>query len=238
MRDSSRKAECLREIKITREYTKYAEGSVLIEAGNTKVLCNASISNDVPFFVKGKGGWVTAEYSMLPRSTHVRSVRESSKGKIGGRSHEIQRLIGRSLRSAVDLSGLGEKTIIIDADVIQADGGTRTVAITGSFVSMYDAVKKLIAAGEIKQNPVKDFVAAVSAGIVQDVEMLDLDYEEDSMAQVDMNVVMDGRGRFIEVQSTAEKKSFTDDNLSSLLSMARKGIAELISAQKKALGKE
>lgn len=235
---SSRKPDELRKVQITRNYTKYAEGSVLVEFGDTKVLCNASVSNDVPPFLKGKGtGWVTAEYSMLPRSAGSRIPRDSVKGKINGRTHEIQRLIGRSLRSVVDMKKLGEKTIVIDADVIQADGGTRTASITGAFVALYDAVKYLISKGDLKDNPLTGYIAAVSVGIVQDVEMLDLDYSEDSMAQVDMNVVMTDKDEFVEVQSTAENKTFNRENLDRLLELAENGIKELIEMQKQVLGK-
>ena len=237
MRIDGRKPDDLRKITIARNYTRFAEGSVLIEFGDTKVLCNASILNEVPPFLKGKGsGWVTAEYSMLPRSTAVRMTRDSVKGKINGRAQEIQRLIGRALRNVVDMSKLGERTIIIDADVIQADGGTRTASITGSFVALYDAIQKLMQSGDINENAITGFVAAVSVGIVNDIEYLDLNYEEDSSAEVDMNVVMTDAFKFVEIQSTAERKAFDQDRLLKLLSLAKKGIGELITIQKQVLG--
>lgn len=237
MRNDGRKADELRKISLTRDFTKFAEGSVLIEFGDTKVLCNASVLNEVPTFLKGKNiGWVTAEYSMLPRSTAIRMVRDSTKGKVNGRSQEIQRLIGRALRSAVDMSKLGERTIIIDTDVIQADGGTRTAAITGSFVALYDAIQKLLKSGEITENAVKGFVAAVSVGILNDIEILDLNFEEDSSAEVDMNVAMLDADKYVEIQSTAEKKTFSQEKLIKLLTLARKGIKELIKMQKDSLG--
>lgn len=237
MRIDGRKPEDLRKITIARNYTRFAEGSVLIEFGDTKVLCNASILNEVPPFLKGKGsGWVTAEYSMLPRSTAVRMTRDSVKGKINGRAQEIQRLIGRALRNVVDMSKLGERTIIIDADVIQADGGTRTASITGSFVALYDAIQKLMQSGDINENAITGFVAAVSVGIVNDIEYLDLNYEEDSSAEVDMNVVMTDAFKFVEIQSTAERKAFDQERLLKLLSLAKKGISELITIQKQVLG--
>lgn len=237
MRNDGRKSDELRKIGITRDFTKFAEGSVLIEFGDTKVLCNASVLNEVPPFLKGKNsGWVTAEYSMLPRSTAVRMVRDSAKGKVNGRSQEIQRLIGRALRSVVDMSKLGERTIILDTDVIQADGGTRTAAITGSFVALYDAVQKLLKNGEINENAVKGFVAAVSVGILNDIEILDLNFEEDSSAEVDMNVVMTDADKYVEIQSTAEKKTFSQEKLIKLLTLAGKGIKELIRIQKDSLG--
>jgi len=237
MRIDGRKPEDLRKITIARNYTRFAEGSVLIEFGDTKVLCNASILNEVPPFLKGKGsGWVTAEYSMLPRSTAVRMTRDSVKGKINGRAQEIQRLIGRALRNVVDMSKLGERTIIIDADVIQADGGTRTASITGSFVALYDAIQKLMQSGDINENAITGFVAAVSVGIVNDIVYLDLNYEEDSSAEVDMNVVMTDAFKFVEIQSTAERKAFDQERLLKLLSLAKKGISELITIQKQVLG--
>lgn len=237
MRNDGRKPDELRKVIITRNFTKFAEGSVLIEFGDTKVLCNASVLNEVPPFLKEKeSGWITAEYSMLPRSTAVRITRDSTKGKINGRAQEIQRLIGRALRSIVDLSKLGQRTIILDADVIQADGGTRTAAITGCFVALYDAVQKLLKNGEINENIINGFVAAVSVGILNDVCILDLNYEEDSAAEVDMNVVMTDAGQFVEIQSTAERKTFDKEKLLTLLSIAKKGIDELIELQKKTLG--
>ncbi|MDO9081004.1 MAG: ribonuclease PH, partial [Desulfuromonadales bacterium] len=210
IRNDGRTFEQLRSITLNRHFTRYAEGSVLVEFGATKVLCNATIEESVPPFLRGKGqGWVTAEYSMLPRATHTRSPRESTKGKVGGRTHEIQRLIGRSLRAVIDLTALGERSIQIDCDVIQADGGTRTAAITGAWVALADALNGLVAQGKLKSSPLRDSVAAVSVGIVGGVPMLDLCYEEDSRADVDMNVVVTGDGRFVEVQGTAEAEPFT-----------------------------
>lgn len=236
MRIDGRKNDELRPVKITRNYTKYAEGSVLVEFGDTKVLCNASVLKEVPPFLKGRGtGWVTAEYSMLPRATAQRTQRDSVKKGPNGRSQEIQRLIGRALRTVIDTGKLGERTVIIDADVIQADGGTRTAAITGAYVALQDAVNRLVAMGEIEQNAVRGHVAAVSAGIVDGTEVLDLNYEEDSSAEVDMNVVMTGTGEFVEIQSTAERKTFNDEKLKAMLKLAGKGIAELIKLQKEVL---
>lgn len=236
MRTDGRKPDELRPVKITRNYTKYAEGSVLVEFGDTKVLCNASVMKEVPPFLKNKGiGWVTAEYSMLPRATGTRTQRDSTKGKPNGRSLEISRLLGRALRAVIDTGKIGERTIMLDADVIQADGGTRTAAITGCFVAMQDAVSRLVAMGEIHQNAVKTNVAAVSVGIVDGAEALDLNYEEDSSAEVDMNVVMTGSGEFIEIQSTAERKTFNEEKLKNMLKLARKGIDELVKLQKDAL---
>ncbi len=236
MREDGRKFDELRNIKITRNYTKFAEGSVLIETGETKVLCNASISNEVPAFLKeSEKGWITAEYSMLPRSTPIRIPRETQKGKATGRTQEIQRLIGRALRSVVNLEMLKGKSIILDADVIQADGGTRTAAITGCFVALKDAVKKLISAGEIPSNPIKEFVAAVSVGIVNGIEMIDLNFGEDSNADVDMNIVMTETGKFVEIQATAEKIPFSDEQLKKLLTLAKTGIDKIIKIQKEAL---
>jgi ribonuclease PH len=214
----------------------HAEGSVLVEFGNTKVLCNASVEERVPGFLKGQGqGWVTAEYGMLPRSTGERMGREASRGKQGGRTLEIQRLIGRSMRAAVDLAGLGERTITIDCDVIQADGGTRTASITGAFVALSDAVNSLIASGQITTNPIIGTVASVSVGIYQGTPVLDLDYAEDSNAETDMNVVMNDAGAFIEVQGTAEGHAFHMHELQSMLDLAQSGIEQLIEAQRKAL---
>ena len=236
-RIDGRLADQIRQVKITRDYIKYPEGSVLIEIGNTKVICNATIEDRVPPFLKGAGkGWVTAEYSMLPRATQSRTIRESAKGKVTGRTQEIQRLIGRSLRSVVDLVGLGEKTIWIDCDVIQADGGTRTASITGAFVATVLAMQKLKAQGSLNKIPVIDYLAAVSVGIVKDEVLLDLCYEEDSQAQVDMNIVMTKGGKFVEVQGTAEEAPFTKEEMASLLGLAEKGIADLIQAQKGVLG--
>jgi ribonuclease PH len=236
MRIDGRKPDELRPVKITRNYTKYAEGSVLVEFGDTKVLCNASVMREVPPFLKGKGqGWVTAEYSMLPRATAERTQRDSTKAKPNGRSLEIQRLIGRALRSVIDTKKLGERAILVDADVIQADGGTRTAAITGAYVALQDAVTRLVKTGEINQNAVRGSVAAVSVGIVDGAEALDLNYEEDSSAEVDMNVIMTGAGEFVEIQSTAERKTFDEQKLNAMLKLAKKGIVELIELQKKAL---
>lgn len=231
-----RLADEMRTVKITRNYLKYPEGSVLIEVGNTKVICAATIEEKVPPFMKGTGeGWITAEYSLLPRSTQVRNVRESARGKITGRTHEIQRLIGRALRSVVDLKALGEKTIWIDCDVIQADGGTRTAAITGSFVAMVDAVNSIYNNSE-KPFPVKEFLAAVSIGVVKDAVIADLCYEEDSAAMVDMNVVMTGSGQFVEVQGTGEKRPFSRQELNDMLAVAEKAVNQLIDYQKDILG--
>lgn len=237
MRANGRRPDELRPVRITPHYLKYAEGSVLIETGDTKVICAASVEDKVPPFLKGTGqGWITAEYALLPRSTETRTAREVAKGKVTGRTSEIQRLIGRALRAVVDLSLLGEKTIWIDCDVIQADGGTRTASITGSFVALYLALKKLQAEGMISEFPIKDYVAATSVGIVEGEEILDLDYSEDSKAEVDMNVVMTGSGEFVEIQGTAEGKPFTQEQLESLLSLAKKAIRELIERQKDILG--
>lgn len=231
-----RQAGKMRPVKITRNYLKYPEGSVLIEVGNTKVICAATIEDKVPHFMKGSGeGWITAEYSLLPRSTQVRNIRESAKGKITGRTHEIQRLIGRALRSVVDLKALGEKTIWIDCDVIQADGGTRTAAITGAFVALVDAVNSVYTNTE-KPFPVKEFLAAVSIGVVKDTVVADLCYEEDSAAIVDMNVVMTGSGQFVEVQGTGEKRPFSRQELNEMLAVAENAVEQLIDYQKDILG--
>ena len=233
MRPSKREPNQLREIKITRHYTNHAEGSVLVEFGGTRVLCNASVIDGVPRFIKGKGqGWITAEYGMLPRATHSRNEREASKGRQGGRTLEIQRLIGRSLRACVDLKILGENTITIDCDVIQADGGTRTAAITGSCVAMKDAIDWMFAREKIKKKPVFNYVSAVSVGIYRGKPVLDLDYAEDVLAQTDMNVVMNEQGHFIEIQGTAEDGSFNRDQLSELLGLAEIGTKQLIELQK------
>lgn len=235
-RQSGRRHNELRPIKITKNYIKYAEGSCLIEFGNTKVITTASVEETVPPFLRGKGkGWVTAEYSMIPRSCKSRVPRESSKGKLGGRTHEIQRLIGRSMRTVVDTEKLGERTIWIDCDVIQADGGTRCASITGSFISLVLALAKLKKDGVINEVPVSDYVAAVSVGMLDGAPSLDLDYEEDSTADVDMNIIMTGDGRFIEVQGTAEREPFTKTDMEKLLALAQGGIKELIGVQKKAL---
>lgn len=236
MRVDNRVPDELRPVIITRHYTKYAPGSVLMQTGNTKVICTASIEESVPPHIKNTGeGWITAEYSLLPGSTPVRAPRESSRGKVGGRTHEIQRLIGRSLRSIIDLALLKERTIWIDCDVIQADGGTRTAAITGSYIALMDAVRWLKSKDLIKENPVINSVAAVSVGIVNDAALLDLCYAEDAAAQVDMNVVMTGDGKFIELQGTGEEYVFDDEQLAEMLKLAKKGIWEITEIQKKVL---
>ncbi len=237
LRPDGRAPDKLRRVRIIRGYIKHAEGSVLIEVGDTKVICTASVEEGkVPPFLKGTGtGWITAEYSMLPRSTQTRIIRDITKGRINGRTQEIQRLIGRSLRAVVDLEKLGERTIWIDCDVIQADGGTRTASITGSFIALWDAVNYLIKTGAISDNPIKDYLAAVSVGIYKGEPILDLTFEEDSHAEVDMNVVMTGNGRFVEIQGTAEKEPFDKATLDKLLALAEKGIRELINFQKKIL---
>ncbi len=237
LRPDGRAPDKLRRVRIIRGYIKHAEGSVLIEVGDTKVICTASVEEGkVPPFLKGSGsGWVTAEYSMLPRSTQTRIIRDVTKGRINGRTQEIQRLIGRSLRAVVDLEKLGERTIWIDCDVIQADGGTRTASITGSFIALWDAVDYLLKTGAISENPIRDYLAAVSVGIYKGVPILDLTFEEDSQAEVDMNVVMTGSGKFVEIQGTAEKKPFGRDSLNELLTLAEKGIKELINFQKRIL---
>ncbi|MFA6202199.1 MAG: ribonuclease PH [Gallionella sp.] len=236
MRPSSRQANQLREIRITRHYTKHAEGSVLIECGDTKVICTASVEERVPPHKKGSGeGWVTAEYGMLPRSTGSRMQREAAKGKQSGRTQEIQRLIGRSLRAVVDLKKLGERTIQIDCDVIQADGGTRTASITGAYVALQDAVSSLIEKGLLTETPVTDAIAAISVGIYQGTPVLDLDYLEDSACDTDMNVVMLGSGHFVEVQGTAEGHAFSRAEMDQLLELAQNGIVDLIKMQQAAL---
>jgi ribonuclease PH len=220
-------------VKVTPDYLLTAEGSALIEVGNTRVLCTASIEDTVPPFLRGSGkGWVTAEYSMLPRATNTRTPREVTKGRPSGRTMEIQRLIGRSLRSIIDMGALGERSIVVDCDVLQADGGTRTAAITGAYIALSRAVRQLTKFGSLKKSPIRDYVAATSAGIVGGVPMLDLCYQEDSQADVDMNIVMTGAGRFVEVQATAEKTPFDDAQLGELLGLARKGILELVELQK------
>mgnify|MGYP003508848848 CR=1 FL=1 len=235
-RSGQRAADQLRPVRITRHYTMHAEGSVLIEFGNTKVLCTASVEEKVPPHKKGSGeGWVTAEYAMLPRATADRTDRESVRGKIGGRTHEISRLIGRCLRGVVDMKALGENQIQLDCDVIQADGGTRTAAITGAWVAAQDAVNTLIAAGKITQSPLREPVAAISVGIVQGTPLLDLEYVEDVDCDTDMNVVMTGAGHYVEVQGTAEGVAFTRKEMDQLLALAEKGIAELIQLQQQAL---
>ena len=228
-----RAADALRPVTIQRRYTRHAEGSVLVSFGHTQVLCTASVEEKVPPHKRGSGeGWVTAEYGMLPRSTHTRSDREAARGKQSGRTQEIQRLIGRSLRSVFDLSALGERTILIDCDVLQADGGTRTAAITGAFVAAHDAVTWLIGQGRIAASPVRDFVAAVSVGIVEGTPLLDLEYIEDSACDTDMNVVMTAAGGFVEVQGTAEGAPFTRTEMDLLLGLADKGIGELVALQR------
>ncbi len=236
MRPSGRAPDQLRKLVITRRYTRHAEGSVLIECGDTRVICTASVEEKVPPFLKGKGqGWLTAEYGMLPRSTNTRSDREAARGKQSGRTQEIQRLIGRSLRAVTSLERLGERTIQIDCDVIQADGGTRTASITGAFVALHDAVSHLQKSGLIGESPILDVVAAVSVGIYQGVPVLDLDYPEDSACDTDMNVVMTGSGGMVEVQGTAEGAPFARKELDAMLALADGGIRQLISAQKAAL---
>ncbi len=237
MRHDGRANDQLRSIKITRNYIKHAEGSCLIEVGDTKVICTATLEDRVPPFMRGGGkGWITAEYSMLPRATETRNARESSKGKVGGRTMEIQRLIGRALRSIVHLEAMGERTVWLDCDVIQADGGTRTASITGAFIAMVDAMRKLVETGVWKEIPITDFLAATSVGIIEGEAVLDLDYKEDSSAIVDMNVVMTGANKFVELQGTGEEAPFTPEQLTELLALAKKGINELIAAQKEALG--
>ena len=236
IRPSQRSANQLRDISITRNYTKHAEGSVLVEFGDTKVLCNASVEKSVPRFLKGTGkGWITAEYGMLPRSTNTRMDREAARGKQSGRSLEIQRLIGRSLRAAIDLTKLGEHTIKIDCDVIQADGGTRTASITGGCVAMMDAINHMIANKMVSTNPAKQLIASVSVGIFNGHAVLDLDYDEDSNAETDMNVVMTESGGFIEVQGTGEDGDFSHDQLLEMLALGKSGIEELVAKQKQAL---
>ncbi|RQH09774.1 ribonuclease PH [Paraburkholderia dinghuensis] len=235
-RPSSRPADQLRDVRITRHYTKYAEGSVLVEFGDTKVLCTASVSESVPPFLRDKGqGWLTAEYGMLPRATHTRSDREAARGKQTGRTQEIQRLIGRALRAVFDLETLGARTINIDCDVIQADGGTRTASITGAFVAAHDAVSKLLAMGRIERSPITDYVAAISVGVYEGVPVLDLDYAEDSQCDTDMNVVMTGSGGMVEVQGTAEGTPFSRAEMDALLDLAQNGIRALVEKQKAAL---
>ncbi len=236
-RSSGRLANALRPVSIERHYTKHAEGSVLVSFGHTKVLCTASVEEKVPPHKRGSGeGWVTAEYGMLPRATHTRSDREAARGKQSGRTQEIQRLIGRSLRTVFDLKALGERTISLDCDVLQADGGTRTAAITGAFVAAHDAVSWLMAQGRINASPIRDFVAAISVGVVQGVPLLDLEYTEDSACDTDMNVVMTAAGGFVEVQGTAEGVPFTRAEMDQLLALADQGIRQLVSLQHQALG--
>ena len=236
-RTSGRAPDAMRPMSLTRRYTVHAEGSVLVAFGDTKVLCTASVEEKVPPHRRGSGaGWVTAEYGMLPRSTHTRSDREAARGKQSGRTQEIQRLIGRSMRTVFDLAALGERTIHLDCDVLQADGGTRTAAITGAFVAAHDAVSWLIAQGRITASPIRDFVAAVSVGIVEGTPLLDLEYVEDAACDTDMNVVMTGAGGFVEVQGTAEGAPFQQAELDQMLELARQGITGLVQAQRSALG--
>ena len=239
MRPSGRTPEQPRDIRITRNFTRHAEGSVLVEFGDTKVICTASVENKVPPFLRGEGrGWITAEYGMLPRSTGSRMGREAARGKQGGRTVEIQRLIGRSLRAAVDMEALGEHTIVIDCDVIQADGGTRTASITGAYIALADAIATMLKAGAIKENPIVQQIAASSVGVFEGTPVLDLDYPEDSKAETDMNVVMGSNGGFIEVQGTAEAAPFARAELNAMLDLAEKGIGELFEEQSKALTAE
>ena len=236
MRPSQRRADELRPLRITRHYTRHAEGAVLIEMGDTRVLCTASVEESLPAFLRGKGqGWVTAEYGMLPRSTHTRSAREAAKGKQSGRTQEIQRLIGRSLRAVTDLKALGERQITLDCDVLQADGGTRCASITGAWIALHDACARLVADGKLTASPLLDHVAAVSVGIYQGMPVLDLDYPEDSDCDTDMNVVMTGNGGIVEIQGTAEGEPFTRAQMNQLLDMAEAGIGELIARQKAAV---
>jgi len=236
IRPSGRALDALREVRFTRGYTRYAEGSVLVEFGHTKVLCTASVEDKVPGFLRGAGrGWVTAEYGMLPRATHTRGDREAARGKQGGRTQEIQRLIGRSLRAVFDMEKLGERTITLDCDVLQADGGTRCASITGAWVAARDAVDALVRAGVLPASPIRDHVAAVSVGIYQGVPVLDLDYDEDSNCETDLNVVMTGAGGFVEVQGTAEGEPFSRAQLDRLVGLAADGIGRLVALQKAAL---
>ena len=236
MRPSGREASQMRELRFVPDFTKHAEGSVLAAFGDTQVLCTASIEERVPGWMRGKGsGWVTGEYGMLPRSTHTRSGREAARGKQGGRTLEIQRLIGRSLRAVTDMDALGERTVTLDCDVIQADGGTRTASISGAYVALAIAMERLVKNGKLKKNPLHGQVAAISVGIYDGTPVLDLDYAEDSEAETDMNIVMNDAGRFIEVQGTAEGHAFTDDEFNAMLGLARAGIADIITAQNEAV---
>lgn len=236
-RIDGRKPAEMRKVRITTDYLKYAEGSVLVEAGNTRIICAVSVEDKVPQFLRGAGkGWVTAEYALLPRSTHTRTPRESARGKLSGRSQEIQRLIGRSLRAVVDLKALGERSLIVDCDVVQADGGTRTLAVTGAFVAIHDTLSRLVKAGALAAVPVKDFVAATSVGIVGGEMLLDLCYAEDSAAEVDFNFVMTGKGKFVEVQGTGESGFFTKSQMDSMVALAKAGILDLVAIQKQTLG--
>jgi ribonuclease PH len=237
MRPSQRQPSELRTIRITRNFTRHAEGSVLIEMGDTRVLCTASVEESLPSFLRGRGqGWVTAEYGMLPRSTHTRSAREAAKGKQSGRTQEIQRLIGRSLRAVTDLKALGERQITLDCDVLQADGGTRCASITGAWIALCDACEKLVAAGKLPANPVRDHVAAISVGIYKGEAVTDLDYPEDSDCDTDMNVIMTGSGGIVEIQGTAEGEPFTRAQMNQLIDLAEAGIRVLVGKQKEALG--
>ena len=236
MRPSQRQPDQLRAVKLTRNFTRHAEGSVLIEMGDTRVLCTASVEESLPPFLRGKGqGWVTAEYGMLPRSTHTRSAREAAKGKQTGRTQEIQRLIGRSLRAVTDLKALGERQITLDCDVLQADGGTRCASITGAWIALYEACEKLVQSGKLPVNPVKDHVAAISVGIFEGSPVLDLDYPEDSNCDTDMNVIMTGQGGIVEVQGTAEGEPFTREQMNVLMDLAQMGIRQLVAEQQRAL---
>lgn len=238
MRPSGRASDELRPITITRHYTKHAEGSVLVEFGDTKIICTASVEEGVPKFLKGTGqGWITAEYGMLPRSTNTRMRREAASGRQGGRTMEIQRLIGRSLRAVVDLAAVGERTITIDCDVIQADGGTRTASITGSYVALVDATRKLRRGGVMPRDPIHGYIASVSTGLYEGIPIVDLDYAEDSNAETDMNIVMNDGGAFVEVQGTAEGHAFRREELNAMLDLAAKGIRELIAKQREALSR-
>ncbi|SER75503.1 ribonuclease PH [Gracilibacillus ureilyticus] len=237
MRESGREVNQLRKIEMVTNFTKHAEGSVLITVGDTKVICNASVEERVPPFMRGSGkGWITAEYAMLPRATETRNIRESSKGKVSGRTMEIQRLIGRSLRAVVDLDAIGERTVWIDCDVIQADGGTRTASITGAFVAMVFALGKLVDQGTLKKLPITDYLAAISVGVLPDgTEILDLEYAEDAIAAVDMNVVMTGKGEFVELQGTGEEATFSRQQLMKMLDLAEGGLKEIVEIQKDAI---
>jgi ribonuclease PH len=236
VRKDGRKQDQLREVSFQRNFTRYAEGSVLVSFGETKVLCNATVEENVPPFMRGEGrGWVTAEYAMLPRATHSRTAREAARGKVTGRTQEIQRLIGRSLRAVVDFEAMGERTIKIDCDVLQADGGTRTASITGAYVALCDAISGLIKQGAIEKNPIKEAVSAVSVGIVNETPVLDLNYAEDSHAAVDMNFVITESGRFVEIQGTAEEEPFTVEEADALRGLALTGCAELVRLQKEAM---
>ncbi|MGH9492187.1 MAG: ribonuclease PH [Terriglobales bacterium] len=237
-RSDNRTPDQMRPVKITTDYLSTAEGSALIELGNTRVICTASVEEGVPQFLRGRGkGWITCEYGMIPRSTLTRTPRESSRGRVGGRTHEIQRLIGRSLRAVTDLARLGERTLWIDCDVLQADGGTRTASITGAFVALGLAMQKLVEAGTLSAAPIRDFVAATSVGVVDGEVLLDLTYEEDSRAEVDLNFVMTGGKRFVELQATAEQRPFDDAQLKRMMELARKGIESLVARQQAALNK-